>query len=120
MVVAEPLLDLVLAAERLHDRVAGEGLLDLPVEGAGVAPLRDVAGPGPRADGSHRPDRQRHGGERDQASSGEIVNIIPIDADEQQHRREHLAQRLLEALGHVVEVVGDPAEQVAAAAGRCS
>ena len=35
-------------------------------------------------------------------------------ADEQQHRREHLAQRLLQALGDVVDVVGDPAQQVAA------
>ena len=33
----EALLDLVLAPERLHDGVAGEGLLDLGVEGAGVA-----------------------------------------------------------------------------------
>ena len=55
------------------------------------------------------------------ASSGEIVNIMIGDADEQQHRREHLAQRLLQALGDVVDVVGDPAQQVAAgAAGRCS
>ena len=30
--LAEPLLDLALAAERLHDRVAGERLLDLRVE----------------------------------------------------------------------------------------
>ena len=32
--LAEPLLDLALAAERLHDRVAGERLLDLRVEHA--------------------------------------------------------------------------------------
>ena len=48
------------------------------------------------------------------ASSGEIVNIIDRDADEQQHRGEHLAQRLLQALRDVVDVVGDPAEQIAA------
>ena len=36
------------------------------------------------------------------------------DADEQQHRREHLAQRLLQALRDVVDVVGDAAQQVAA------
>ena len=40
---SEALLDLALAAEHLHERVAGEGLLDLGVERAGVAPLRDEA-----------------------------------------------------------------------------
>ena len=46
---AEPLLDLVLAAERLHDGVAGERLLDLGVEGARAAPLGEEprAGPAP-------------------------------------------------------------------------
>ena len=48
------------------------------------------------------------------ASSGEIDEHHHGHADEQQHRRQHLAQRLLQALGQVVEVVGDPAEQVAA------
>ena len=36
------------------------------------------------------------------------------DADDGEHRRQQLAQRLLEALGEVVDVVGDPAEEVAA------
>ena len=35
--LAEPLLDLVLAAERLHDVVAGERLFDLRVEQPGAA-----------------------------------------------------------------------------------
>ena len=48
------------------------------------------------------------------ASSGEIVNIMIATPIEQQHRREHLAQRLLQALRDVVDVVGDPAQQVAA------
>ena len=43
----EPGLDLALAPERLDDRVAGERLLDLGVERAGAAPLRDEAGPRP-------------------------------------------------------------------------
>ena len=55
------------------------------------------------------------------ASNGEIVNIITAVADEQQHRREHLAQRLLQALRDVVDVVRDPAQQIAAlTACRCS
>ena len=87
-----------------------------------LRPLGDEPGPGPLGDDLHRP--QTTAGtvvSATSASSGEIVNIITGDADQQQHRREHLAQRLLQALGHVVDVVGDPAEQVAAGlAGRCS
>ena len=36
------------------------------------------------------------------------------DADDRQRRREQLAHRLLQALGEVVDVVGDPAQHVAA------
>ena len=113
--VAEPLLDLALAAERLHDGVAGERLLDLRVERAGARPLRDEARPGPRRRSTAS--TQIDTGtvvSATSASSGEIVNIMIAHADEQQHRREHLAQRLLQALRDVVDVVGDPAQQVAA------
>ena len=48
------------------------------------------------------------------ASSGEMIEHHHQHADERQHRREQLAQRLLQALGDVVDVVGDAAEQVAA------
>ena len=62
------------------------------------------------------------------ASSGEMMNIITSTPIEREHRGEQLAERLLQALGDVVDVVGDPAEQVAAglavdvarAAGGCS
>ena len=57
--------------------------------------------------------RHRHGGEghhRQQRRDGEHHDG---DADQQQDGVEHLAERLLEALGDVVDVVGDPAEQVA-------
>ena len=47
VLLVEPGLDLVLAAEDLDDGVAGEGLLDLGVERAGVRPLGDEAGLGP-------------------------------------------------------------------------
>ena len=62
----EPLLDLPLAAERLDQRVAGEGLLDLGVEHAGVPPLGDEAGLGPLGDRLDDEQRQRHGHDRDQ------------------------------------------------------
>ena len=41
VLVVEALLDVALAAEHLDERVAGERLLDLGVERAGVAPLGD-------------------------------------------------------------------------------
>ena len=43
VLLVEALLDVALAAEHLHERVAGERLLDLRVERAGVAPLGDEA-----------------------------------------------------------------------------
>ena len=49
-----------------------------------------------------------------QASSGEIDSIMIDDADDREDRLEHVAERLLEALRHVVDVVGDPAQQIAA------
>ena len=114
-VVAEALLDLVLAPERLDDRVAGERLLDLRVERAGVAPLGDEAGLGALGDdacivnsdiGTVRARRA--------PAAARSMNIMISDADQREHRREHLAQRLLQALRDVVDVVGDPAQQVAA------
>ena len=79
----------------------------------GVPPLGDVAGPGLGADEPHRPDRDRHGDQRHEREPRRDREHHRGDADQQQHRREHLVHRLLEALGDVVEVVGDPAEQVA-------
>ena len=113
-VVAEALLDLALATERLHDRVAGEGLLDLRVEQARALPLGDELGARPGATARMPQTDTGTVVSATTASSGEIVNIMTAIPIEQQHRREHLAQRLLEALGDVVDVVGDPAQQVAA------
>ena len=48
------------------------------------------------------------------ASAGSMREHHRGDADQQEHRGEHLGEGLLEALGDVVEVVGDAAEQVAA------
>ena len=47
------------------------------------------------------------------ASSGEMMNIITTVPISMNVVGEHLAERLLQALGQVVDVVGDPAEQVA-------
>ena len=111
--VPEPLLDLVLAAERLHDRVAGEGLFDLRVQCAGVLPLSDEAGPGAAGDDLHRVDRHRDGGERHDRQQRRDREHHHRDTEQQQDRGEHLAERLLQALRDVVDVVGDPAQQVA-------
>ena len=48
------------------------------------------------------------------ASTGEIQIITDQHADQRQRLGDELVQRLLQALGDVVDVVGDPAEQVAA------
>ena len=48
------------------------------------------------------------------ASSGEIQNIIDEHRDHGQQRGEQLAHRLLQGLADVVDVVGDPAHQLAA------
>ena len=112
--LAEPLFDLALAAERLHDRVARERLLDLCVEQAGALPLRDELGAGTLRDRAHAEHRDRHGRQRHDREQRRDREHHDRDTDEQQDRREHLAQRLLQALGDVVDVVGDPAQQVAA------
>ena len=48
------------------------------------------------------------------ASSGEITNIITSTPITVSSEVEQLAQRLLQGLRDVVDVVGDPAEQLAA------
>ena len=48
------------------------------------------------------------------ASSGEIQNIIASTRDDREQRGQQLAHRLLQGLADVVDVVGDPAEQLAA------
>ena len=60
----------------------------------------------------HEGDRDRDEG--DQRQQRRDREHHDEHADDGEHRGEHLAERLLEALGDVVDVVGDPAEQVAA------
>ena len=114
-VVAEDLFDFALAAERLHDRVTGERLLDLGVQLAGVPPLRDEARP--RALARWRASATSTSGcvtSATSASSHEIQIIMATVPTSISDLREHLRQRLLEALGDVVDVVRDAAQQVAA------
>ena len=113
MVPSKRSFDVALAAERLDDRMAGEGLLDLRVELAGAAPLGQVLRSGPGGDHAHPEDRERHRGQRDQGEQPRDREHHHRDADQQQDRGQHLAERLLQALGEVVEVVGDAAEEVA-------
>ena len=115
VVGAEPGLDLALAAEALHDRVAGEHLLGLGVDAAGVAPLAMNRGRALPPMYLHQPERQPAPStsaiDRQQRRDREHHDR---HADEGEERREDLADRLLQALGEVVDVVGDPAQQVAA------
>ncbi len=76
VLLPEPCLDLVLAAEGLHDGVAGEGLLDLGVELPGAPPLGDELG---RARAAILRMANTDTGtvvRATTASSGEMVNIM--------------------------------------------
>ncbi len=58
--------------------------------------------------------RQRHGEDRDQRQQRRDRDHHDDDADDGERRRQHHAQRLLQALRDVVDVVGDPAQEIAA------
>ena len=112
---AKRCLDLAVAAEDLDERVAGVALLDLRVQRAGVRPLRDEqllralarsTTVMPRVSGTVT--------SAISASSGEITNIITSTPTTVSSDDDQLAQRLLQALRDVVDVVRDPAEQLAA------
>ena len=118
VLVVEALLDVALAAEHLHQRVAGERLFDLRVERCRC---------GATASTNRVFDRfvmafivNTETGivtSATSARSGEIVIITISDADQRERRREQLAQRLLQALREVVDVVGDAARAGRRAAG---
>ena len=85
------------------------------VERAGVPPLRDELPL--RALGDHAAVTSIDSGtvtSAISASSGEIAEHHRQHADHRQQRGEQLAHRLLQGLRDVVDVVGDPAEQLAA------
>ena len=102
----------MLASEGLHDGVAGERLVDNGVELAGAAPLGDVTGPGAPRDLAHCEYRDWDGGQGDQGQQRRDGEHHDRHADEQKDGVKHLTERLLQALGDIVDVVGDPAEQI--------
>ena len=110
----EDLLDLALAAEHLDQRVAGEGLLDVRVE----RPVcRHCAMNRPCERFMIWPVTSIESGtvtSATSASSGEIDEHHRQHADDGQQRDEQLAHRLLQGLADVVDVVGDPRQQLAA------
>ena len=107
-------LDLALPAEDLDQLVTGERLLDLAVQLAGVRPLGDELLLRALGDPLGDQHRQRHRDQRDQGQQRRDPEHHGQHADDGQQRGEQLAEGLLEALGDVVDVVGDPAEQLAA------
>ena len=112
--LGEEPVGLLLAPEHLDELVAGVGLLDHPVHLAGALPLLDEVLLAALADhrGHDHGDRDRHEGEECQQRRDPDHHRDHRDDGEQ--RGEQLAQRLLQALRHVVDVVGDPAEQLTA------
>ena len=99
--------------EYLDERVAGERLFDLTVERADVLPLRDKTLLGTLADPRGHDDRQWHRDERDHGEQRRDHDEHHQHADRGQRRREHLTQRLLQRLRDVIDIVRDPAEDLA-------
>ena len=103
-----------LPAEDLDQRVAGEHLLDVPVELAGGRPLGDELGLRPLADQGGDQDRHRHRDQRDQGQQRRDPEHHAEYADDRQQGGDQLGEGLLQGLRDVVGVVGGPAEHLAA------
>ena len=112
-VLAAELVDCGLApAEDLHQRVTGMGLLDKRVQRAGLVPLGRELDLRPPRDEERGHDRERNrdcGHCREERRDPEHHAHHAAD---RQHRGEELAQTLLQCRGEVVDVVGDPAQDV--------
>ncbi len=110
----ERLLAVALAPEHPHDLVPGERLLDVRVQPPGGLPLGDEARLRALRDRLGDQHRHRDRDQRDQRQQRRDHEHDDDDADDGEQRGQQLAQRLLQALGDVVDVVRDPAEQLAA------
>ena len=110
----EALLHVALAAERLHDGMTGERLLDETVQDSRGAPLVDELRPRALGDLLHRDGRQGDDEERDQSEDPRDREHHHEHAHHGEERRDQLTERLLQALADVVDVVRDTAQQVAA------
>ncbi len=102
-----------MAAEHLDECVPGEGLLDLCVQFAGVLPLGDEQLLRPPCDQHRHDERERDGDECDQREERRHDEHHHDDADHREQGGEQLAQRLLQGLRDVVDVVRDPAQELA-------
>jgi hypothetical protein len=113
VLAAQPVLDLAAAAEHLDQRVAGERLLDLTVERPDVRPLGDEPLLRALRDPGGHHDRDRHGDQRDDREQRRDPDQRDQHADRREQAAEDLAQALLQAHRDVVDVVGDPAQDLA-------
>ena len=114
VLLGEALDRLFLAAEELHDGVPAMHLLDVAVERPGRCPLGDELLLRTARDHDRHRDGQRDGQQRDHGEDRADREHHDQDADDGQQRRDELGQALLERLPDVVDVVGHPAQQVAA------
>ena len=114
VLLVEPRDRLFLAAEHLDDGVAGVHLLDVAVERPGRGPLRDELLLRAARDEHGDDDRDRHRQQRDDRQDRIDREHQDQDPDDGQQRGDQLGQALLERLADVVDVVGDPAQDVAA------
>ncbi len=105
---------LVLPAEHLDQRVAGVHLLDVRVQLPRRTPLRHEVRLGPLADPGRHHERERHRHQRHQRQQPGHPEHHHQHADDGQHRVHQLPHRLLQRLPQVVDVVGDPAQHLAA------
>ncbi|HUZ70039.1 MAG TPA: hypothetical protein VMU65_10025 [Candidatus Saccharimonadales bacterium] len=87
-------------------------LFDLSIDRTGRLPLRGELPLGTPRDNQDHADRQRHGDERHRGQQGADPQHHGKDSNDGEQRGEQLAQPLLQGRGHVVDVVGDAAEQV--------
>ena len=114
VLLSEAFVNLMLATESLHDRVTGKCFVHLRVEHAGVLPLRDETRPGSCRDLAHHEDGHRDGHNCDECQDRRDDQHHHDHADQCQDRDKQLAQGLLQALRHIVNVVRDATQQVAA------
>jgi len=87
---------------------------NLRVERSGPTPLSDELALGSAHDQTGDEHRHRNRDQRDQGQGGGDPQHHRHDEADREQRGDELAHRLLQALGNVVDVVGDPAEQLTA------
>jgi hypothetical protein len=112
--LAELVFDPRALAERLDQGETAVALFDVGVEPSGVGPLRDEQPLRTSGDRASHQQRQRHGQQSDPVSSGEIVTIITSTVATVSTAVTSWADRHGQRRLEVVDVVGNPAEHLAA------